>query len=375
MLFALLLVVAGTGTAAGAAKLITGAQIKDSSLTGKDIRDGTLQQRDFAKGQLPAGARGPAGVAGPSGPSGPQGPAGPIGPAGPAGPKGDPTFTRTFVVSPAATPEESGTRLLQAVATARAVNTDGNTIVWVEPGSYALSEAIDLGDQVMLQSADAFALEIQITLTSGCGLRANGGITGLLSIQITVSTGTGCGVDTGTAPNSAFVMRDAQLSVNEDGGIGVDAIRVSAAGQTLRLFDSEINASLTSIFAGAVIASNFANTLVRVERTELTLSGGVSGSAAVAMAGASSTLRMRDGTITASRTGVQLFGGSVLDARESRIASSGGAAVSASGGGLSRIIGGAIRGSNASTASGGHTLSCAQVIVNDTNGFATSSCL
>ena len=56
---------------AGAAQLITGRQIANSSITGKDVKNKSLTQGDF-KGSV----RGPRGAQGPAGPQGPQGPAG-----------------------------------------------------------------------------------------------------------------------------------------------------------------------------------------------------------------------------------------------------------------------------------------------------------
>ncbi|MDO9454954.1 collagen-like protein [Nocardioides sp.] len=112
---------AAGSTGAMAAKLITGADIKNNTITTADIKNGTLKTGDFsaaaktalkgAKGDKgatgaagpegergapgatgpvgPAGATGPAGVAGPVGPQGPAGtPGGPPGPQGPAGPAG-----------------------------------------------------------------------------------------------------------------------------------------------------------------------------------------------------------------------------------------------------------------------------------------------
>ena len=47
--------------AAQAARLLTGADIKDSSLTTADVKNGSLLKKDFKSGQLPAGPQGPAG--------------------------------------------------------------------------------------------------------------------------------------------------------------------------------------------------------------------------------------------------------------------------------------------------------------------------
>ena len=90
------LVLAGTATA-GAAALITGSSVADSSLTGRDIRNGSLNGADVKDGSLgkadftgvPAGAPGPQGPQGPQGTQGPRGPQGSPGPQGPQGPVGD----------------------------------------------------------------------------------------------------------------------------------------------------------------------------------------------------------------------------------------------------------------------------------------------
>ncbi len=94
---ALFLALGGTATAA---KLITGAQIRNSSLTGADVRNSSLTGADVRNGSLGAadlssaarsalrGAAGPAGAAGPTGPAGPTGATGVPGPQGPQGPAG-----------------------------------------------------------------------------------------------------------------------------------------------------------------------------------------------------------------------------------------------------------------------------------------------
>jgi hypothetical protein len=77
-------VVASAGTA-GAAKLITGADIKDGTVSAKDLRKDlrTRIARIGATGVAgPPGARGPQGERGPAGARGPQGERGPAGPRG-----------------------------------------------------------------------------------------------------------------------------------------------------------------------------------------------------------------------------------------------------------------------------------------------------
>jgi hypothetical protein len=98
---------AAVNAASAATKLLTGKQIKDSSITSKDIKNGTLVAKDFKSSELsrilPAaqagtgekgatgaqGARGPQGPAGAQGPKGDRGPQGEQGIQGIQGPKGD----------------------------------------------------------------------------------------------------------------------------------------------------------------------------------------------------------------------------------------------------------------------------------------------
>lgn len=76
------LVVALSSTAY-AAVVITGANVRDSSLTSVDVKDRSLLARDFRLGQLPRGAQGPAGTNGTNGTNGAQGPQGIQGVPGP----------------------------------------------------------------------------------------------------------------------------------------------------------------------------------------------------------------------------------------------------------------------------------------------------
>jgi hypothetical protein len=62
-----------------AKKLITGAQIKNSTITTHDIRNRSLLKVDFKAGQLPAGPKGDPGVQGPKGDQGSKGDTGIVG--------------------------------------------------------------------------------------------------------------------------------------------------------------------------------------------------------------------------------------------------------------------------------------------------------
>ena len=76
-LVALFFAIGGPSFAANAvssaAKLITGKQIKDSSVTTKDIKNGSLLSADFKPGQLPSATQGPKGDNGQQGPKGDAG--------------------------------------------------------------------------------------------------------------------------------------------------------------------------------------------------------------------------------------------------------------------------------------------------------------
>lgn len=91
----------GAGAGVGVNALITGKDVKDSSLTGWDVRDGSIGMRDLAgttreqlqaKGEQGArgerGARGEQGARGDQGARGEQGARGDQGPRGEAGPNG-----------------------------------------------------------------------------------------------------------------------------------------------------------------------------------------------------------------------------------------------------------------------------------------------
>jgi hypothetical protein len=79
---ALMVAIGGSSFAApvrdAAKKLITGKQVKRSTLTGAHIKNGSLGAADFG-GSLPAGPQGPQGDRGPAGPAGARGPEGPAG--------------------------------------------------------------------------------------------------------------------------------------------------------------------------------------------------------------------------------------------------------------------------------------------------------
>lgn len=90
-LIALFAALGGTAVASGVMitspsqvkkNVITGKSVRDGSIRSADVGDRSLKAKDFARGQLPAGARGATGAQGPKGDAGPQGATGAQGPAG-----------------------------------------------------------------------------------------------------------------------------------------------------------------------------------------------------------------------------------------------------------------------------------------------------
>jgi hypothetical protein len=75
-LVVVLLLAVGGGSATAAKKLLTGKDIKDSSLTGKDIKDGSVGPKDLAKSIKLGGGTVVAGGQSEHGPPGSQGQAG-----------------------------------------------------------------------------------------------------------------------------------------------------------------------------------------------------------------------------------------------------------------------------------------------------------
>jgi len=90
MIVAVLALVLALGGTATAAKLITGKQIKNSSLTGADLKNGSVGPADLSSAAKSAtkGAAGPAGPAGTPGAAGPKGDTGAPGAKGEAGAAG-----------------------------------------------------------------------------------------------------------------------------------------------------------------------------------------------------------------------------------------------------------------------------------------------
>jgi hypothetical protein len=84
LVICLTIVISSVATAT-AAKMITGAQIRNSSITGADIKNGSITAADLAPGTAVSGARGSDGAAGANGSDGSDGADGATGATGAAG--------------------------------------------------------------------------------------------------------------------------------------------------------------------------------------------------------------------------------------------------------------------------------------------------
>lgn len=89
------LVLASTGGAYAASRLISGRDIRNGSIPASKLTRAARQQMRGLEG--PRGAKGPAGPAGPAGAQGPAGSQGPQGAQGPAGPQALPVTVRRQV--------------------------------------------------------------------------------------------------------------------------------------------------------------------------------------------------------------------------------------------------------------------------------------
>jgi hypothetical protein len=151
-----------SATSAGAAALVTGAQIKNSSVTGKDIKDKSLTPKDF-KGSV-RGPQGPQGVPGAAGARGAQGAQGAQGAAGAAGASG---ATNVTVRSG---PAELGTSVAECNPGERAVGGGGIT---GDPGGYLWNStpAEDVGQTPTAWTASA-ASALDTTLDDPVNVQA-----------------------------------------------------------------------------------------------------------------------------------------------------------------------------------------------------------
>lgn len=299
--FGLLLALGLAGSAGAAATLITGKQIKDSSLTGKDVKDGSLSAKDFAKGQLPAGAKGEAGAAGPAGP------------AGPAGAKGDPTYTATFVVNPDGTAVEAGARLKTTVAAA--VASGKRALVWIEPGDYEVTGTLSLGTQVSLAGMDLNATSISITPdeSTDCGVIAPSVYGVIRDLDIYVSSV--CGISL-QAANASLRLHDARVTLGSGAAAISATVQLAASQQNLRADDTELS-NQGSGTGAAVVLAQASSAGVRLHGGSVDLSTGGASSAGIVLTGTSGRLQTAGTLLTAKELVVALGSSSTMTSRDS----------------------------------------------------------
>jgi hypothetical protein len=170
-----------------AARLITGKQIKDSSITTKDVKNGSLLKADFKAGQLPAGAQGAQGARGDTGSQGLKGDTGPPGQDGQDGGQGargpsDGYISRNNTGGSSmvgTTPGTVGTLSLPAgsyIVTANTRDQNGSTTTDVDMTcTLTVGSSTDVKNFALGHTAtDNYAL---VPLTTGATLAASGSAT------------------------------------------------------------------------------------------------------------------------------------------------------------------------------------------------------
>lgn len=167
--FALGLLVATAGTAT-AAKLITGAQIKDGSIGTRDLARAVRAQISRTGPAGVAGPQGAAGVAGVQGPQGVPGPQGDIGPEGPTGPRGpsevlERTMTTPMTLEP--TPSQvlqiplpaGGVVNVRALAVVQAASLATTAQCQLSVGSFAETASFTTAQTIPLGATATIAVE------------------------------------------------------------------------------------------------------------------------------------------------------------------------------------------------------------------------
>ncbi|MBF5041507.1 hypothetical protein FGE12_03845 [Aggregicoccus sp. 17bor-14] len=196
-----------------------------------------------------------AGNDGAPGPQGPQGVAGPQGPPGPPGPSGV-AYVRTRVVSPAASPEESGRALRTVLAElggpGAAATLAAGDVTWrvqLEPGVYALgAEPLVLPAHVHLEGAGAASTLLRASSADAAALQVEGPGAGLRA-----------------------------LAVENDAGGGPQAYALRSSAADLLLSDVALRARNGRFFTAAAWLTGATGTLARLTLEASSASGDVAG--------------------------------------------------------------------------------------------------
>lgn len=278
-----------------AARLITGAQIKNHSVTGVDIaartlttshvRNGSLRAIDFATGQIPAGPRGLQGV---------------------PGLNGDPTYTRTTVVSPGSTQAAGGAALLAAVAAVPTLAAGDRWLIWLEPGSYELpaDTALVLPARVSLMGSGSYQTSITGSKvgSSTASVVVGGGQLSNLSVNTSIDVGDSIGVRT----NGTSTLFEVVINTNaNDAGALAEGLHIAGP---------------TTVVGGTILAAATVSYGIRTTAGGLDLHGSViyaDGGAGVGIAHTTNQrISVTDTDITPT-SGIGIFssGGGIVEAR------------------------------------------------------------
>jgi hypothetical protein len=334
---ALIVALGGSSWAAPVRQLITGKDVRNSSLTGADVRNSTLTGRDVRNGSLTEddirprslsgavfrgtlGTRGPAGADGEQGPRGLRGIPGATGPQGPAGPQGptgtvdtsafydkaasdgrfQPRYTQTVVVRSDTSAVANGQRLRDAIAAIpTAAGVADATLVLLEAGRY------DIG-------GDALALKPFIHLAgAGAGVTEISGQPGEPSDNAVVLVNTDDVEISAVTIRAAGATMAAALRLQDAERIDIHDVRLLAIGNALGAWGLDQNGGSARLADAVVeageaqdnIGANATNGTLEILRSDLLArDGGISQRAV--FAGGTATVRLEHSRARATAGGV-----------------------------------------------------------------------
>ena len=194
------------GGSATAATLVSGKQIKNSSVTGADIKRGSIPPEDLSARarQVLRGTPGPAGATGapgPAGPAGPEGPAGPAGAAGATGPAGISRALNAKATNVQVKSDEGDKKVVEVVLPAGR---------WVIDGNIQF-ETAGTGDGCTLQAAGGGVLDSMGDISTDSGQ---------IILQGQVDLSASARVRVSCAADDVFTAERAQIRALQVGELG-----------------------------------------------------------------------------------------------------------------------------------------------------------
>lgn len=229
---------------------VTGAKVADGSLTGAKVADGSLTGADVGADSL-----------------------------GGAQIDESKLFTSTRVISPGATPAESGQRLQDTLA---ALPLGELWLLKLEPGVYEVSAPLHIRDNIKIEGSGPLSTEIISSAGGPTVLSAVGRVTNVS--DLTINSGPG---ETAILATSGILLLD-NVSVFSHGSTAF-VFGIHAAGGLVHVHDSTIDVSATGPGASAAGAQTEAGSLIAIRDSEVSATADSSGGVATALAAKDTT--------------------------------------------------------------------------------------